>query len=456
MKKVAIILSAAGVVVAAGAALTTLGVRAQTVQGDILRGQGRFLEGAGWYNFNTARADRINVETWKEYNREVQRLYRDYMIDRALHIAGRKDKTDKLQKKYQREFEEAQRRYRDNPNPDDITSGNALNALAIDLADPTLGPSSWRGVQVALPPEMSLTSLAFTIADLKKARISQPVVAIDRMLVVADKDDKWPIWFRRPEILRERTSYQNAIKTVVDKCRNKVELQASDCDQVRTSVAVLGKAVETAIPTTDNQRGLARDYVRRLDKATRIFAEAEYAEQLIRDVSEHKATNIAELLAFMREYRLLFADPGDSPEVVSMYQDLYSLLRKQRDALGLRYEVASDVFAPGSVWANPDPNRPIVVTVKSRQGRDFEANWVNNRANVRNVFRGEVGDDTVYWRSTDVRPLPGGQPKAKAKPAPKKAQAKGQPAVTETRGSIKGNEIHFNVSNGDAFVLRRK
>jgi hypothetical protein len=454
MKKLAIILSAAGVAVAAGAVLTTLGARAQTVQGDILRGQGRFLEGAGWYNFNTARADRINVETWKEYNREVQRLYRDYMIDRAQHIAGRKARTDKLQKAYQREFEEAQRRYRENPNSDDITSGNALNAMAIDLADPTLGPSSWRGVQVALPPEMSLTSLAFTIADCKRAQISQSVVAVDRMLVVADKDDKWPIWFRRPEILRERTAYENAIRTVIDKCRKKVELQASDCDQVRGSVAVLAKAVETAIPTADNQRGLARDYVRRLEKATKIFAETEYAEPLIRDVSEHRATNIAELLSFMREYRLLFADPGDSPEVVSMYQELYSLLRKQRDSLGLRYEVPSDVFAPGSVWASVDPNRPIVLTVKNRQGRDFDANWVNNRANVRNAVRGEVGDDTLYWRSTDVRPLPGAQPKPK--PAPKKALAKGAPAVTETRGSIKGNEIHFSVSNGDSFVLRRK
>ena len=276
------------------------------------------------------------------------------------------------------------------------------------------------------------------------------------MLVVADKDDKWPIWFRRPEIKRERASYENAIKTVVDKCRNKVELQASDCDQVRTSVAALAKSVETAIPNADNQRGLARDYVRRLEKATRIFAEAEYAEQLIRDVSEHKATNIAELMAFMREYRLLFADPGDSPEVVSMYQELYSRLRKQRDSLGLRYEVPSDVFSPGSVWVNPDPNRPIVVTVKNRQGRDFEANWINNKANVRNLIRGEVGDDTVYWRSTDVRPLPGAQPKAKARPAPKKAPAKGPPPVTETHGSIKGNEIHLQLSNGDSFVLRRK
>jgi hypothetical protein len=130
--------------------------------------------------------------------------------------------------------------------------------------------------------------------------------------------------------------------------------------------------------------------------------------------------------------------------------------------------VASDVFSPGSVWASVDPNRPVVLTVRSRQGRDFEATWINNKSRIRQVIRGEVGDSTVAWRNTDVRPIeePQGKTPAKKAPAkvpakapakaPAKVPAKGQPAVKETHGSIKGNEIHFNVSNGDSFVLRRK
>src|SRR3954467_4633654 len=123
MRKFALIL------VASAAALSAPAARAQTGQGDILRGQGRFLAGAGWYNFNTARADRINVETWKSYNREVQRIYREYMMDRAHHIASRKGKTNKVQDVIQRRFEESQRRWRENPTPDYIASGDALNAL---------------------------------------------------------------------------------------------------------------------------------------------------------------------------------------------------------------------------------------------------------------------------------------------------------------------------------------
>ena len=51
------------------ATLLVAGTRAQTVPGDILRGRGRYLGGAGWYNLNTARAGPINVETWKAPNR---------------------------------------------------------------------------------------------------------------------------------------------------------------------------------------------------------------------------------------------------------------------------------------------------------------------------------------------------------------------------------------------------
>ena len=109
--------------------------------------------------------------------------------------------------------------------------------------------------------------------------------------------------------------------------------------------------VETAIPLRDNQRAQARAFVKRLDDATRIFAEQAYAEQLIRDVSEHRATTVAELLAFMRQYRLLFSDPGNSPEVASLYEGLYGLLRQQIKTIGIDLApVAHDALRAGSVW----------------------------------------------------------------------------------------------------------
>ena len=45
---------------------------AQTVEGDILRGQGAFAVGAGWYNLNTAKSNAINVDAMRNYNEEVR------------------------------------------------------------------------------------------------------------------------------------------------------------------------------------------------------------------------------------------------------------------------------------------------------------------------------------------------------------------------------------------------
>jgi uncharacterized protein (TIGR03067 family) len=304
---------------------------AQTPQGDVLRAQGRFLEGAGWYNLNTALADRINVETWKEANREVQRLYNDFLMDRYRHFQHNKNLGSKVQADVQRKFAEAQARWRTTPTPDDITSGDALNALASDLADPSIGPSSWRAAKVDLPSNMSLTSLAFKIADKKRSSLLQSTVAVDRMLVKGP----WPLALRRSEVETECDAYKKSVTAVVEKCCKKIELKAIDVDRVRDAVNALAKKVESDVPIRDNQRTHARECVHRLDDATRIFAEQEYAEQLIRDVSEHHATTIAELLAFMRYYRLLFSDPGSSPEVADLYNGLYGLLRRQKEMLGM-------------------------------------------------------------------------------------------------------------------------
>lgn len=243
--------------------------RGQTVQSDILRGEGRYLQGAGWYNFNTARAGRINVDTWKAYNREVQRLYHDYMIDRYRHIQYKKGLTNKLQEEIQRRFEEDQRRWRENPTPADIASGDALNALASDLADPSIDPSGWRVKAVELPPGLTLNALAFKVADPKKSRLQQSTVGINRMLI----KDGWPLPFRRPEIEHECDAYEKAVAAVVAKCRKGTELQAADYDRLRDAVSTLQKAVEMTVPFRDNQRSQARDFIRRLDDASKVFAE---------------------------------------------------------------------------------------------------------------------------------------------------------------------------------------
>ncbi len=427
MKKLLSILAGLALTLALGMCLTPS--RAQTVQGDILRGQGSFLAGAGWYNLNTARADRIDVETWKSYNREVQRLYIDYMIDKYRRTQYRRGMAEKIQRDAERKYREAQKRWRTSPNASDIGSGAALNALAGDLADPSIGYSAWRVAQVELPPEMSLTSLTFKIADLKKSALQQSTVAIDRMLV----KDGWPLPFRRPEVEPDCQSYEKGVAAVVEKCKKGVELKAADYESLRGRVAKLQALVESDVPNTDNQKSRARSFMKQLDETSRIFAEQAYAEQLIKDVCEHKATTVGELLGFMREYRLLFSDGGDSPEVGKIYAGLYGLLRQQIDKLGLPpAPVLQDPFQAGSKWAGslrlkPFPQAPTKkagmrgagkkaavgqqpdvvpyeLIVKERDGVRFSGQAVIGGKRVHQV-NGAITDAHIHYQEThDNRP----------------------------------------------------
>src|SRR5262249_40436035 len=131
-----------------------------------------------------------------------------------------------------------------------------------------------------------------------------------------------------------------------------------------------------------------------------------------RDVSEHKATTIAELLAFMRQYRLLFSDSGSSPEVRNLYDGLYGLLRRQKNALGIKdgpppkgpmakAARPSDVFEVDSVWTGVGPaGAGWKVTITERTPDRFRARFLVG-GSIRDI-RGAVGNDRISWIGRDI------------------------------------------------------
>ena len=107
-----------------------------TVQGDALRGQGRFLRGMAWYELGEARANALEAEAVFSWNRAVQADYQRYLLERAGRSAARNALRNEREEEAARRLDEARRRWRENPTVEDLRSGLALNALASDLADP--------------------------------------------------------------------------------------------------------------------------------------------------------------------------------------------------------------------------------------------------------------------------------------------------------------------------------
>ncbi len=304
-----------------------------TPQGDFLRGQGQFLKGMAWYEVGSAQSRAIDTQTMIIWNRAVQESYNQYLIERAQHNAGRLALRNARQQAAAKMLADTQRRWRLSPTTDDIRSGLALNALASDLADPSISASSWRVATVALPQDFSLPAMAFKITSApgKGSKLQQSTVAVQRMTV----GEAWPLPFRRPELAAQCEAYKNAIRNVVGKCEKGTPLVSKDFEQLREAVDALKVKAPQVVPTRDGLRTQAQQFVRQLDDATKIFADQEFAEELIFDMQKHEATTVAELMAFMRKYRLLFAEADRRPDCLQLYDALYPMLREQKKKLGL-------------------------------------------------------------------------------------------------------------------------
>jgi hypothetical protein len=318
---------------APAAAAQDTAVGGTTVVGDSLRAQGRFLRGMAWYQVGTARAEALETAAAAEWNRSVQADYNRYLLERANRIASRRERGNQRQEQAAERLAEARRRWRENPTEDDIRSGIALNALAGDLADPAIPAGKWRVAVVDLPRELSIQSLAFRFADAPSYRLPPGMrpstVALGRMKALGT----WPIALRRPELEPERAAYRRTIAAVIATCVAEKPLQAGEVDAVRASLLALREKADDASPAGSGLAKQAKLFLDQLDEATKIFLDRDFAEELVRDAEGHQARTIGELLAFMKKYRLLFAEADQSPEVWAKYKALYELLRQQTVAL---------------------------------------------------------------------------------------------------------------------------
>jgi len=303
-----------------------------TAQGDAHRGQAIFLRGMAWYELGTAQVNVLNQQAMESWNRSVQAGYEQHLLERARRVATRRSAINTRVEKAERALAETRLRWRERPTLEDVRSGVALNAITSELADPNIPVSSWKHAKVELPKDFALASLVFQFAGLPQSRrpmdLTPSVVGIGRMRL----DEGWPVALRRPELRTGREAYERAIKALISRCAKGQPLLATEVDQVRDALVSLKDRTVGAVPA-GRMLKQADEFLARLEVATRIFYEQEFAEELIRVVETHRANSIAELLAFMKKYRLLFSDGGDDPATWATYERLHALLKEQRLAL---------------------------------------------------------------------------------------------------------------------------
>jgi uncharacterized protein (TIGR03067 family) len=308
-----------------------------TPQGDILRGEGVFLRGKGLYDYYSAKGRRIDAGTMimiQKWNAEV---YAGYMRERASHIQSKKNVRNETEAAARKRMAEKEIRLRANPDDFDIVSGDALNALLIDLSSPAITQSAWQEKRVTLPEGIEIRSLFFRFVPRLGARnagtLSKNLIALGRL----DPSRGWPSYIPQDKVGAECRAYEAAHKELLARCVMDKQLKFETLEKVDKALLALQNKVNVAVPSERRFRETALRYVTDMKDATKIFdAETvDFVKEMIQDTQEYTPQTVAELLAFLRKYRLLFASAEGRPGDGDMYRVLAGLMREQKEGLGL-------------------------------------------------------------------------------------------------------------------------
>jgi hypothetical protein len=323
----------------------------------------------GWYELNNAKANAINANTAIKIQSWNKQVYDTYMRERAQHMAYKKNLTVEQAKAAEKRMAEREAKLRTDPEPEDIQNGDALNALLVDLSDPSIDYSSWRLAQVPLPEDLSLRELVFRFAPKSRDRdaqaLSKGLIALGRL----DVEGRWPIFIPEQNVGPERREYEAAYRKVRDQSLEGA-LDLGEIQGLDLAIKKLKEKVGTAVPEYRGFRKEAVKYVDELEKSTRMFdaLTISFAQEMIGDTQRHKAGTVGELLAFMRKYSLMFAAADLIPGGGEKYRRVYGLLQEQKEKLGLgRGQAPAQAQAAEAAPANANPAVPGALGPDARQ-----------------------------------------------------------------------------------------
>ncbi len=299
--------------------------QAITAEGDVLRGEGIRAAGVGWYNFNTARANAINVGAMRNYNEEVRLNYRNRVEFWAKQREGRKisrEEADKL-------AEEKLKQLETNPTNDDIKSGEALNVLVSVLTDPN---TAWNDKIIQLPEAATLKDMVFVHYPNKIGpNEAKVLVALSRL----GEKIEWPLYLTSQEFNVERNNFVVAVTKLRKTVAEDRGFDPKQIDSLEDSLKKLKEKIDTTLDDTRGFRAEGRKFHKELTDSTKLFdgKNIDWAKEILYDTERYDAKNVPQLIAFMRQYRLHFAD-ADTARSTALYGKLYTTLKNQASQLG--------------------------------------------------------------------------------------------------------------------------
>ena len=282
-----------------------------TAEGNIARGLGYYNMGAGEYNKDTAVANAVNANAVLRWNQFLYQSQLESNRREQQRLARRKDRVAES-------IEAMTKRLRENPSPEDIADGTALNVVLDDLTDPRIHGSALR---MAKTPIKGSTIRSIPFNDASEA------VTISMNQLVA-KDETWPPALRDDAFRAEREAYRQAVAAAM-KEDEEGEISPRTLRDVRNAVAALRVKANKSIRKPSPDYLQAQQYIQALSGMTRML-ENPNIEPVLKELEKIENTTVGNLLGFMHTFNLRFGQ-ATTPEQRAIYADLYPILVSHRD-----------------------------------------------------------------------------------------------------------------------------
>jgi hypothetical protein len=304
------------------------GFTASNPAGDLLRGQGIYLQGLGQYIALSAQADSMRLQSALALDQYMTDSVREDNRAKAEHRAAAKARKIET-------HEAILQRIREDPSYADLQKGDALNDLRDQLLGPGGTPSAHGAITVAIPGE-AIRQIPFQYAS------AAATFSMERMLA----REEWPVALRGEAFARNRVAYERAVDAalylaVVGKTSKEA------VEAMRVAVRDLQEKLEQTIRQGDHDLyNPARSYLKVLAETPRLFT-IRPVERVLVDVERYHGTTVGDLVMFMNKHELRFGVARTEAER-ELYRHLYAGLIQQREALALPPRPVRSARVPGS------------------------------------------------------------------------------------------------------------
>lgn len=305
-----------------------------TVQGDIARGLGEFVVGAGVYNELSARAAAIDADTSIRLN---QYIFRAQVNANRTYLARHKSRRDQIVQQREKTYQ----RLRDRPTAHDIASGDALNVALDRLNNAGISVHTLKGAIARLDGSL--------VRDIPFQYAPQAITFSVNQLT----QDGPPPALKGQGFASEQAAFARIAEELRKGSGERKEPRPETIAEGLELIKATWDKVEDSLPAGSADRRDAEAYLKGLSGLFRMLGTSA-SEVLLAGADGRPETKVRDLLGFMSLHDLRFG-VARTPRQRLVYEQLHPILASLCDEV--RPADAGRIASAATPGSRPRVNR---------------------------------------------------------------------------------------------------